>query len=261
MIGRRALCLGIGAGAGLILAGRSPLAAARGNEVLVGLQNNVFANLFYGKPAGIILEAVDIVLRKSGRTPVYLEMPNSEVAAAMQEGTVGVETVMVETSSNRVWALLTDPIVTEYNVIAVPIRSGLTVNRLADLHGLRLGGRQGYQYPLLDTDPDIKLERFSQDGALIRNLILGRIDAAIIGAVSDVYKLRAEGVMPRIRILNRSVGTVPLRAGLSRRLFTSADLGNFNGHLADLKADPQWTDILERNGFADLVVEWPSITQ
>jgi len=258
LISRRSFCVT----AGLSVAGAltQPMrAAARSNEVLVGLQNDVFANFFYGKPAGIILEAVDSVLRQSGRAPVYVVMPYNEIAAAMQEGTVGVRTVTVEAPANRSWMLFTDPIVTEYNVIAVPTGSKLTVNRLADLHGLRLGGRQGYQYPLLDTDPEIKLERFAQDGALIRNLILGRIDAAVISALSDVFKLRAEGVMPRIRILDRAVGTVPLRAGLSRRVFSQDDLENINGHLADLKASPLWIDILERNGFADLAVEWPSI--
>jgi len=260
MIGRRHF-LATGLGATCALAANPLRAASRTNQVLVGLQNSVFANFFYGKPAGIMLEPVDIVLRLSGRDPVYLAMPTTEITAAMKEGTVGVETVMVETPSNKGWALLSDPIVTEYNVIAVPIDRKLSVSRLSDLHGLRLGGRQGYQYPLLDTDPAIELERFAQDGALIRNLILGRIDAAIIGALSDVFKLRAEGVMPRIRILDRAVGTVPLRAGLSRRIFSSNDLDNFNGHLAELKADPKWQDILERNGFADLVTEWPSITQ
>lgn len=261
MIGRRRFCLAAGAAAAWALAGRQALSAPRGNNVLVGLQSNVFANFFYGKPSGIMLEAVDFVLRRSGRNPVYLAMTNSEIASAMQDGTVGVDTVMAETASNRKWALLTDPIVTEYNVIAVQAGRNLTVTHLSDLHGLHLGGRKGYQYPLLDTDPEIKLERFAQDGELIRSLVLGKIDAAIISGLSDVFKLRAEGVMPRIRILDHAVGTVPLRAGLSRRLFSQEDLDNFNTHLAELKADTLWVDIVEQNGFADLLVEWPSITQ
>ncbi len=196
-----------------------------------------------------------------GKRPVYIVMPSSEMTTALQDGTVAVNTVTVQTPGNSKLALYSDPIVTEYNVVAIRADQELSVERLSDLHGLKLGGRQGYQYPLLDTDPQINLQRFAQDGELIRNLILGRIDAAIISALSDVYKLRAEGVMPRIKVLSRAVGAVPLRAALSLRTFTPTDLEQFNLCLSALKASATWTDILERNGFADLAVDWPTIAQ
>ena len=257
MIARRSMLIALG-----VLAAapwRMVRAAPRGNSVLVSLQNNVFANLFDGHPEGVIIETVDTILRRWGREPLHVVMQSGDTVAAMQDGTVGVNTVTVETPSNRDLALYSDPILTEYNVIALPAGKSLTLNHISDLHGLRLGGRVGYQYPLLDPDPQIHMERFSQDGELIRNLILGRIDAAVISALSDVYKLRAEGVMPRIHLLDRSVGMVPLRAALSNKLFSTADLERFNATLAGLKASAEWQDILERNGFADLAVDWPLI--
>jgi hypothetical protein len=78
----------------------------------------------------------------------------------------------------------------------------------------------------------------------------------VISAISDIYKLRAEGVMPRIRILERAVGAVPLCVGLSRRICSESDLGRFNEELAALKAGPVWGAILERNGISDLAVPW-----
>jgi len=263
MISRRDLCRLLSAGVATLAVGVSGrgIAARQQGEIIVGLQNNVFANLFDGRPTGIIIEAIDIILRKMGRNPIYIVMPAGDIVAGMADGTVAVNSVTVEVASNRSQALFTDPIVTEYNVIAIPAAHQLALNRLSDLYGLKLGGREGYQYPLLEKDPQINLRRFSQDGELIRNLILGHIDAAVISALSDVYKLRAEGVMPRIRLLSRAVGVVPLRASLSHRTFTSADLENFNQYLAELKASKVWAAILEKNGFADLVEDWPTITQ
>ena len=259
MIGRRTMLKGAMTLASLPL--HRPVFADTGGRVLVGVQNNVFANFFDGRPEGVILEAVDLLLRRCGRDPVYVVMQNREITAAMQEGIVGVETVTVGTPSSSARELFSDPILTEYNVIAVPAGRNLTLSRISDLHGLTLGGRQGYQYPLLDPDPAIRMERYSQDGELIRSLILGRIDAAVISALSEVYKLRDEGVMPRIKLLERAVGMVPLRTALSRKLFSQADLDQFNEQLAALKASPQWNEILDRNGFADLAVEWPLITE
>ena len=258
MMDRRSLLAGFAVlAAGL---GRTARAAPAGNRVLVSLQNNVFANLFDGRPEGVILETIDTILLRWGREPVHVVMQGADTAVAMQDGIVGINSVTVETPSNHGAALYSDPILTEYNVIALPAGKDLTLNTLSDLHGMRLGGRVGYQYPLLDPDPQIHMERYSQDGELIRNLIMGRIDAAVVSALSDVYKLRAEGVMPRIHLLNRAVGIVPLRAALSNKLFAAADLERFNATLAGLKASGEWQDILERNGFADLAVDWPLIS-
>jgi polar amino acid transport system substrate-binding protein len=262
MINRRGLLkqalLSLAAGA-VALRARSAAALGQGSTVLVGLPNNVFANLDDGRPTGLMAESVQLILTQMGYKPAYISMPGGEMAAALQDGTIGLNTVAVKPSHDNSYALYSGPIVTEYNVVAIRAAQNLAVDHLSDLHGLVLGGRVGYDYPLLENDPQITLKRFSQDGELIRNLILGRIDAAIISAVSDIFKLRAEGVMPRLSVLSQSVGTVPLRAALSRKIFAQADLDEFNIRLIALKASPEWTTILERNGMADLAVEWPTM--
>jgi ABC-type amino acid transport substrate-binding protein len=240
----------------------APHAARAGlapNEIMVGLPNNVYASLYDGLPNGIMVEAINTVLVDMGWHPRYIVMSGAEVAAAIKEGMIGVNAVTVQTPSNAGVGLYTAPIVNEYNIVAVRQGQNLTVDRLADLHGLHLGGRAGYLYPLLDADPAIQLERFPQDGELIRNLIHGKIDAAIISALSDVYRLRAEGVMTRIKLLKHAVGIVPLRAVLSVRRFTPDNLKDFDERLEILKAGPDWEAILQRNGFADLAIEWPII--
>lgn len=257
MTTRRLFLAGIAAVPFLLNAPARAMRAA--DEILVGLPNNIFANLHDGRPTGLLAEAIDLILRDMGRKPVYIVMSNADMSAALRDGTVGLNSVTVLTSADAEAGLYTDAIVTEFNIVAVRAGQKLRVEHLGDLHGLKLGGRAGYLYPRLDADPQIRLQRFSQDGELIRNLIHGRIDAAIISALSDVYKFRAEGVMTRIRLLNRSVGQVPLRAVMSRHAFSEVDLADFNKRLAALKAGPQWAEILERNGFSDLAVDWPMV--
>jgi ABC-type amino acid transport substrate-binding protein len=255
MIDRRTFCA--------VLAGSWVWCVARADasetEIMVALANNLYANLQDGQPTGVMVEAIDIILKRMNRKHAYIALPPSDTAVALQDGTIGVNSVAVQTESNadRFW--FSDPIVTEYNIVAIRADQSLDLTRMSDLYGLVLGGRAGYQYPLLDRDPKIKLVRFAQDAELIRNLIHKRIDAAVVSSISDVYKLRAEGVMARIKLLGHSVGEVPLRTALSRRLFSKDDLDLFNAHLAELKSSSVWTAILERNGLADLVVNWTSV--
>ncbi len=254
---RRAFCLGLAAQAGLCVG--PSIAAPQPNDIMVAIANNVFANLWSGQPTGILVETIDIIVRRMGRKPVYIVMPPSEMSAAFANGTIAINSVAVESSSNKDIYLFSDPIISEYNVVALRADQSLNLSRLSDLYGLKLGGRTGYQYPLLDADPRIELQHFPQDGELIRNLIHKRIDAAVISAISDVYKLRTEGVMSRIKLLSHSVGEVPLRAALSPSVFSREDLDRFNALLFDLKKSMAWTNILARNGMADLVVEWPIV--
>lgn len=227
------------------------------DEVVVGLPNTLFANMQSGKPSGIILESIDLVLKRMERRPAYVIVAASELADAVRDGSVGLGAAAVLPPGRDGDTLFSAPIVTEYHLVAVRAGTRKEVKRVADLRGLLLGGRDGHRYPLLEADPDIELLRFHADGDQIRNLIQGRIDAAIIGALSDTYGLRTEGVMSRIEILGHAVGAVPLRALLSPKRFAPSDLGEFDRVLAEVQAGPAWTAILERNAVADLVRQWP----
>lgn len=257
MMSRRGFCFDAGAfalGGGSLPGERRPA-----GEVMVAIANNVYANLHDGQPTGIVIEAIDAILRAMGRKPAYIAIPDADMAAELAKGTVGVNPLVVRPASGRDFALLSDPILTDFNVVAILADSALPLATLSDLYGLTLGGRDGVPYPMLEADPRIKLERFARDSELIRRLLHRRIDAAIISAISDLYELRAEGLMSRIKVLDLAVGAIPLSAELSAKLFNVEDLITFNRLLASLEAGPVWSGILERNGLADLVVEWPMI--
>ncbi len=230
-------------------------------RVQVGVPNNVFAKLNQGRPMGVMLEAVDQIVHDMGLQPVYISMPASEIPRALDAGQIDIAAVRILSSRNKGTALYSEPLVDEYNVLAVRAGEGFTAKNLGDLKGKTIAGREGYQYPLLEKNKDIKLLRFDSDGAVIRALLFKQVDMVILAALTDIFVFRTEGVMRHLEVLEASVGMVPLRSAFSSRRFTQADVDQFNQKWLALKASPAWQEIMERNGFADLIREWPLLVE
>jgi len=235
------------------------VSAAPVKKVVVGVPNDIFSTFADGQPVGVIAETVDYVFKKMGYFTQYRNMPKKVMRIAVHDGKLEVGTSLLKFPHREKLARYSDPIVTEYSVLVVRKGAKFDAHETADLRGKRLGGREGFHYPLIDDDSSIRIERNRTDGENIRRLLLGKIDAAIVGAVSDIFDLRAEGVMTELEILDRAVGSVNLSAALADERFSEADIEDFNRHLAVLKKSDDWTRILERNAVADLVKEWPFI--
>ncbi|TSA11341.1 MAG: hypothetical protein D4R74_13325 [Betaproteobacteria bacterium] len=227
----------------------------------MAIPGNLFASLEKGVPTGIFLETVDALLKKSGVAPTYLNMPTGEAIQSLNAGAVAMATVVVPVPRIKDAAYFSDPIVIEHNIAVTLKDKGFDLGKVADLRGRRIGARTGYQYPLLQKDPGIVLQRFQTDGEMLRALLFGAVDVVIISAISDIYAFRSEGIMTRMEILKTSVGTVPLVAAFSKKQFTKESVDAFNRALEEFKNSPEWQDILERNGVADLVRDWPMVTE
>jgi len=235
------------------------VSSAPTKEVVVGVPNDIFSTFADGQPIGVIAETVDYVLKKMGYFTRYRNMPKKVMRNDVHGGKLDVGTSLLKFPSREKKARYSDPIVTEYSVLVVRKGTKFEANNTADLRGKKLGGREGFHYPLIDGDSSIRIERNRTDGENVRRLLLGKVDAAIVGAVSDIFDLRAEGVMTELEVLDRAVGSVDLGAALADEHFSKADIEAFNQHLAALKKSDDWTRILERNAVADLVKEWPLI--
>ena len=227
----------------------------------VAIPGNLFASLEKGIPTGIFVETVDALLKKTGMNPTYLNMPTGDAIRDLTTGTVSMATVVVPIPRIKDAAYFSDPVVTEYNVAVTLKDKGFSLSKVSDLRGKKIGARAGYQYPLLDKDPAIRLQRYQSDGEMLRSLLFGNVDVAIISAISDIYAFRSEGIMMRMEILTTSVGTVPLVAAFSKKHFTKESVDAFNQALATFKQSPEWQEILEKNGVADLVKDWPLVTE
>lgn len=227
----------------------------------VAIPGNLFASLERGNPSGIFIETMDVLLKQSGMAPTYINMPTGDALRDLKAGAVSVATVVVPIPRIKDDAYFSDPLVTENNVAVTLKDKGFNLSRVSDLRGKRIGARTGYQYPLLDKDPGIQLMRYNSDGEMLRSLLFGVVDVAIISAISDIYAFRSEGIMTRMEILNTSVGAVPLVAAFSKKHFSKESVDAFNQALAKFKQSPEWQELLEKNGLADLVKDWPMVTE
>ena len=227
----------------------------------VAVPGNVFARTDRGQPAGIVAEAVAEVLKRMGYSYEFVSMRAVDMFKALPEGKIDVATSLVRNKRALNIGLFTNPILVEYNVIAVRQGESFPLRSISDLFTKSVGVRTGYQYPLLEGNSKLDLRAFETDGATLRALIHGKIDAAVISGVSDVFAFRTEGIMNKVDILETAVGTVPIYAVLTTKRFSFKDILEFNQSLATLRKDQFWFDILGRNGLEDLVREWPLVSE
>ncbi|MBF0145575.1 MAG: pentapeptide repeat-containing protein [Magnetococcales bacterium] len=226
------------------------------NRRMVAVPGNLFAKTEKGIPAGVIAETLDVILKKMGFSPIYVSMPIAEMPEAVENGFVDVLAMALPTGKSAEKLLFTEPLIEEFNTVLVRRNEPFALERIADLHERKLGGREGYIYPLLKKDPEIKLQLFSSDGEMIRNLILGKLDAVIISGISNLYVLRSEGIMAQLDVLKKAVGMVPMQAALSPGKFSRKELELFNKSLKEFKQGTEWNAVLEHNGLSDLVRPW-----
>ncbi len=234
--------------------------SAADSPVVVALPSNLYGRTEGGVPAGIVAEVVDTVLTRMNRAHHCVDMRTTDAIQSLKEGKVGVIAVLNKTSGTQSAGLFTAPIITEYNVVVVRKGEKFQMSKVEYLSERNFGIRASnpYQHP---NNGFANLKRYESKGDILRSLILGRIDAAIISSLSDIYDFRTEGIMSKVDILDRAVGTVPIHAVLSKDAFSQEDLESFNRHLAALQQEPLWNTISERNGFGDLLHKWPLVDE
>ncbi len=244
----------------------SPLALAQASQTgtpvfRVAVPGNMFAQLGKAGPEGIFLETMDALLKRMGKTPQYILMPTGDALIEAASGKISAATVVVPTPRLASTLWLSEPLVNESNIVVTLRDKGFALKKLADLKGKRLGARQGYRYPMLENKPGIVLERYTTDGEMLRALLFEQIDAILFSAISDIFAMRSEGIMKRLLVLDNAAGSVPFVAAFSKVHFSQQELRDFNKALAEFKRSPQWEEVLERNGLADLSKPWPMITE
>ncbi|MEG3639595.1 substrate-binding periplasmic protein [Magnetococcus sp. PR-3] len=235
---------------------------AQSNQtLLVALPNTIFSSLRNGHPVGVISEATIHLLKKLGYQVKLIRMSPDAMKEALKEGSIDVGTSLPIPSSQEDHFLYSAPLIREYNVLMVRNGDSFTLNRRSDLYGKRIGARKNFLYPLLQDDPNITLIYHLKDGENARKLMLGELDAIIVGSVSDIFEFTAEGVMRELEltVMKTAVGFVEIGSAFSHNTFTQTQRDAFNQRLATFMQSPTWQRILERNGMRDLIHQWPLI--
>lgn len=210
-----------------------PLLSQEQAAFRVAVPGNIFARLGRDGPEGIFLETMGALLKRMGKTPQYVIMPTGDALVEVAKGNISAATVVVPSGriSETMW--LSNPLLTESNIVIALKEKGFTLQHLGDLKTKRIGARQGYRYPLLEKKSGVNLMRYSTDGEMLRALLFGEVDVIICSAISDIFALRSEGVMKRLIVLDKAVGEVPMVAAFGKGSFSKSDLDAFNSVLAE----------------------------
>jgi hypothetical protein len=177
------------------------------NDILVATPNNLFSSLKDGQPTGVIAEATAYILKKMGYDMRFVSMHSKDIKKSVKSGFVDVGAGMLILPGGSKSVLKSDPVVVEYNVVMTRkdekfdflelIKNGRqgagSGGWFSGKH--ELGARVGFKYPLLVGNTAITLQRNLTDGDNVRKLLLGDLNAIIVGGVSDLHQFQAEGIM------------------------------------------------------------------
>ncbi len=242
-------------GAGLIpsaVGGRASL--GRSAVIVVGFASSAFAWMEHGKPKGIVLEAVDIVLTRLNAKPRYVQLPPGDLLQAINAGLVDmVATLPVEDACSFD---LSPAMVEDWEVVATEAGREFPLQGLADLRGKTLGVRGQRPLALLDHAPEVTLHRFQRDADVLRELIHGGLDGMVVTAYHDVAELRAQGVLHRLRLLDHAVGRSPVSAALSRVRVAPDFIADFNASLEALMGSDRWPLLVEAAAPMEMARQW-----
>lgn len=209
-----------------------------------------------GKAQGILYDLTVKALEKMGYTVASRDLPFARLYQDIHSGAVDVAISVLKTPERATQAHYSEPVVTEYNVVAVKKGNAFTLDTTDNLAGRRIGTRNGFKYPLIDGRGDLTLDPGNDHLVNVRKLVANRLDGMIIGSITGVVQLQDNQFGDQIDILPNSLGAVPLGTALSAKRFTPDDLERFNATLRALRADPVFAEIVAKYRAGDLMKDY-----
>lgn len=236
-----------------------PTVSANNNRIRVSAPGNVYSRIRDGVAIGIFPDAIKAALAESQSDSRFVTMSITDSISAMADGTVDIASSIVPTEAVKKVAWITAPLFHESNVVLTLREKSFKLSSTSDLLGKRIAVRTGYRYTMLESIPNLQLTRYRSDGEMIRALLFGREDAAVLSGISDIYAFRSEGIMSKLKVLDNAVGEVPFVVALSKKKFTEAQAQAFSEAIQRFKAGPGWDTTLEQAGMSDLFEPWPQL--
>jgi polar amino acid transport system substrate-binding protein len=209
-----------------------------------------------GAPIGVLGDTSGKLLQDMGFDARAKKLPFARLYNSIHNGEVDVAIGVLRTDERASMALYSEPILTEYAILAVKKGNAFTYNSIADLKNKKLGGRRGFAYPALDAS-GIDIERANDHDTNIKKVIGGRIDAAIISSIAYLSQLDQTEMRDKVELLPLAVGVVPLGIALADEKFSAEDVARFNEKLSGHKASDAYSAVLAKYGISDYVKDWP----
>lgn len=212
-----------------------------------------FSRMRAGMPEGLIAEAIATSLLELGQNTRYVQLSIPQIYQSVASGLVDGGMVMTDIGGENSNTLFTTPIIEEYSLLVTARGRNPDINSLDDLRGLRIGGRKGFVYESLDLPLRQALVLNSTDDTNIRDLLIGRLDVAIVGGIKVMHELRAQGVMRQLFNTELAVGKVALGAGLANSSSNQILLPKLNLAISHFLKSDQWTSLISKHAATRLV--------
>lgn len=227
-------------------------------EKLVIYADEVYAPVIYsnqGRPAGIIPTILERLSRDTGDTYELRLVPWKRALEESSRGSGGITGF----SWNKERAAVYDfsiPIYDDDIQLVVLKGKEFPYKDFHDLKGITLGGAAGASYGE-DLDQTIKnglitVERDREQSARLKKLLLGRIDAAIIGNGKAGFELilnsdpELAANRAKFVVLEQTLVHDPLHLAFPKSMHMQPALARFNSALKRLKASEEYERILLR---------------
>ncbi|MHA7775351.1 substrate-binding periplasmic protein [Roseibium sp. M-1] len=208
-----------------------------------------------GTPTGVLGDVSLVILQDMGYDASASGLPFARLYNSVHSGEIDGALGVLRTEERAKEALYSDPVLTEFNILAIKKGSGFTYVALAELKGKKIGGRRGFAYPALEA-AGVEIEPTNEDENNIKKVIAGRLDAAIISSIAYLSQLDKTDMRADIELLPLAVGEVPIGIALADEKFSAGDLAAFNEKLAAYKASDAYAATLAKYGISDYVKTW-----
>jgi len=248
-VGRRPFLAGAAA-----LALAAAVRPARADAVRVAVPSNepvVFVD--GGVPQGPVGVVARAAFERIGWQPVWEQgIPYPRLYEGVHEGVYAAGLATFGTPARRALAHYSIPIVTEYSVLAVRRGEAFPFAAAADLAGKTLGTRIGLSYPAIDAVAAITKEAVADDEGNVRKLLAGRLDAAVIGSVGSLFKLRGAGLADGIEILPTAIARIGLGVAVDDGRYGQDVVDRIDATIREMTTGADWPSVLDRFGGRDL---------
>ena len=203
-----------------------------------------------GKIHGILIDVMEAIASKHGFSVKITPLPEKRAIRGMAQGDIDAYSKAKEWVKNPKAYLWTDPVVDSTDVLIFPKNRPINFETPDDLKGKQIGAILGYRYPLLEpyfADGRIKRDDVKKDSLMLRKLLRGRDDAAIINKLVAFWVIQQNPEFKgQFGFSDKPVGKAGCGFMFTAKRNWAPFIEMFNNELSAMKADGRLDAIVQK---------------
>ncbi len=229
-------------------------ATPQNKEIIVGFNSVAWPPYLIketnGKIHGIMIDVIKEIAAKHGFSVKIMELPEKRAIRGMVSGEIDAYSKAKEWVAEPDAYLWTDPVVESTDVLIFPKDRPVDFETPDDLTGKTIGAILGYRYPTLEpyfADGRIERDDVKKDSLMLRKLLRGRDDAAIINKLVAFWVIRKNPEFKgKFAFSETPVGTAGCRVMFTAKQNWQPFIALFNKELALMKTDGRLNEIIRK---------------